>query len=144
MNRIRKSPRCFECLLYLIDSNNSEPEMNEVKSLKKCDKCKVVSYCSKNCENRNKISHKNCCDFISGLQSEIRKIDDEMDFNDIKSFKTYDLSGYDIARHQLCDVMGNTKNCLKYTLYDTSKEFQDYVWKKQSIAFAIWHLAGMN
>ena len=51
---------CLNCKRNLT-KNPDKIEENEVIQLFNCGRCKVVSYCSKNCQKENHALHKNFC-----------------------------------------------------------------------------------
>ena len=74
MSLTRKDPKCFGCLKYKINGNE-EPNENEVKFLKTCMGCKIVKYCSKECQKQNWKSHKEACQYVAKLTKEIEDLE---------------------------------------------------------------------
>ena len=57
----RKSPRCAQCLKFQANDPSKVRE-DEVKGkLQRCSTCKIVKYCSRNCQKNNYQFHKNHC-----------------------------------------------------------------------------------
>ena len=60
----RKSPRCAQCLKFQAN-DPSKVEEDEVKGkLQRCSTCKIVKYCSRNCQKMNYQFHKNHCQYL--------------------------------------------------------------------------------
>ena len=70
----RERSRCFECLKFLSDPNEVELKKDEIDSLKKCTGCKIVEYCSKDCQKKNWSKHRACCNYIQKLNFDIKTV----------------------------------------------------------------------
>lgn len=124
-NLKEKNPRCFGCLIF---------ECEEAE-LKLCDGCKIVSFCSEECRKKNSDKHEECCDYIKEIQLEIENIKKT---NDISISKNV-LTKKDFDRHDRCH--GICQDNKKASKGDITDSFEKYAWKKQCLAFAVWHLA---
>ena len=61
---MRKAPRCCHCRKYLAEDPKKVGE-DEVANLRKCCRCKIATYCSDDCEQKNWTEiHKFHCDAL--------------------------------------------------------------------------------
>mmetsp|Transcript_28972 Transcript_28972/g.61228 ORF Transcript_28972/g.61228 Transcript_28972/m.61228 type:complete len:103 (+) Transcript_28972:33-341(+) len=65
-------------------------DLRECTALR-CSRCKVVHYCSRECQKSNFSLHKSCCKKISGLREQLNEHQDGPN-NDQKKAREYDLA----------------------------------------------------
>ena len=116
----RKSSRCFECLRF-------EDDEVEVIFLKKCGGCKIVSFCSEECQRKSWATHKKACIYVKNLYKDMKKYEefrsilypgeDEFKLIDVKYIKP--IRSAFIDAHKQCQVQSprNYAFCIDYHGY---------------------------
>ena len=102
-----KSRRCAECLCYDIERQNrcedqTDDDLDQIEEnfLHYCGICKIVSYCSKECQSKNWRNHKDSCHYVKELQLEINELEKK---NPVLQIFRKSVAYEDIELHKKCN-----------------------------------------